>query len=87
MLYRSNDNDRVFEVAVYNAKVRQLTDENQSHPYLSDHWANSHIQDIKAENEAEALKIAAERFPSREGFVIEQIAPSRYFQSPVRDKA
>ena len=34
MLYRSNDNDRVFEVAVYNAKVRQLTDENQSHPYL-----------------------------------------------------
>jgi hypothetical protein len=87
MLYRSNDNDRVFEVAVYNTKVRQFTEQNQSHPYLSDHWANPHIQDIKAENKAEARKIAAERFPSREGFVIEQIAPSRYFQSAVRDKA
>jgi len=87
MLYRTNDNSRVFEVAVYNAKVRLLSKGNQSHPYLSDHWANSHIQDIKAENEAEARKIAAERFPSREGFVIEQVAPSRYFQSPVRDKS
>jgi len=87
MLYRSNDNDHVFEVAVYNAKVRKLTEDNQSHPYLSDHWANPHIQDIKAGDEAEARKIAAEKFPSREGFVIGEVSASRYFQSPVMDKA
>jgi hypothetical protein len=87
MLYRSNDNNRVFEVAVYNESVRKLVEVNMSHSYLSDYWANPHIQDIKAQDEAEAEKIARDKFPSCEGFVVEQVSASRYFQMPIMEGA
>ena len=87
MLYRSNGNNRVFEVVVYNENVRKLVEENKSHAYLSDHWANPHIQDIEAQDKAEAEKIARDRFPAREGFVVDQIKASRYFQTPIVEGA
>ena len=49
--------------------------------------ANPHIQDIEAQDEAEAEKIARDKFPSRDGFVVEQVKASQYFQAPLVEGA
>lgn len=67
---------QIFEVTIYNKEVRSLVKENQSHLFFDDQWADDHIHDVLAENEAQARALIAERFPPDDGFVIDAIAPT-----------
>jgi len=67
---------QVYLVTVYNKVVRAMVKDNRSHSFYSDLWANAHIQDVCAADEAEARQKMSLRFPEADGFVIEKIAPA-----------
>ena len=62
-----------FDVSVYNREVRRAVKENQSHAIFGDHWADVQHQDVMAPDEAEAYRLATQRFPPEQGFVVEQL--------------
>lgn len=62
-----------FTFSIYNAKVRAAVKENQSDLVLGDHWADSQIHAVVAQNESEALSMIAERYPPEDGFVVETL--------------
>lgn len=59
-----------FEVGVYNKDVRELTKYGDSHPALSDDWAEIHYIEVRANTEEEARAKIAAKYPPRMGFVI-----------------
>lgn len=65
--------NRSFQVSVYNHAVRQLVNQDESHDYYDDHWAESHRYQVFAETESEARTIVKRKFPPEEGFVIEDL--------------
>lgn len=67
------NDDNVYEVAIYNRDVRALVKDNKSHTLFDDTWADSHIQDVVACDEAAARAAIAERFPPTDGFVVVSI--------------
>lgn len=73
MLQMPTNGNKVFEVKIYNREVRSLVKENLSHTIFDDHWADVHVHDICAQNEEEARTVMMRRFPSEDGFVIENI--------------
>ncbi len=73
MLHLPNAGQQVFEVSIYNKQVRSLVKENQSHHFFDDQWADVQIRDVVAQDEVEARKLIAERFPPGDGFVIEEV--------------
>ena len=76
MLHTPLDGERVFEVSVYNKLVRSLVKENRSHTVFDDHWADLQLQKLIANDEAEARRLICERFPEKDGFVIEAVNPT-----------
>lgn len=78
MLHLPNSGHRVYEVAIYNAKVREMVKRNLRHSYFHDEWAAAQKRSVVATTESEARKLIAERFPPEEGFVIQDVSPSRY---------
>ena len=64
----------VFEVTVYNRKVREMVKRNESHWCFDDQWAQEHVQGVTAFNAEEARQEIERRYPPDEGFVIEKIA-------------
>lgn len=77
MMQHSANGLRPFEVSVYNKEVRRAVKDNKSHDIYGDHWADTQVQDVMAADETEAQQIAAMRFPSEDGFVVEELTPSR----------
>ena len=73
MLQLPTNGQRIYEVSFYNKEVRSLVKENLSHKIFDDQWADNHIHDIVAVNEEQARMIIAERYPSGDGFVINEI--------------
>lgn len=67
---------QVYLVTVYNKVVRAMVKDNTSHAFYSDLWADAHIQDVSAATEEEARHKMVQRFPEKDGFVIEQIKPA-----------
>ncbi len=65
--------DRVFEVCIYNKEVRSLVEENQSHAFFDDHWAQEQIRDVLADDADAARHVASTRFPPDDGFVITSV--------------
>ena len=63
----------VYLVTVYNKVVRAMVKDNRSHSFYSDLWADAHTQDVSAANEEEARDKMAQRFPEKDGFVIESV--------------
>ncbi len=59
-----------FEVAVYNAKVRETVKMGDRHKEFEDDWADTHYIEIRAENEDKARARAAVKYPKSRGFVI-----------------
>ena len=57
--------------------MRALVKENQSHSLFDDHWADVHLQNVEARDEDEARHTVGERYPSEDGFVIEDLYPVR----------
>ena len=77
MMQHSANGLRPFEVSVYNKEVRRAVKDNKSHDIYGDHWADTQVQDVMAADETEAQRIAAMRFPPEDGFVVEELTPSR----------
>ena len=65
-----------YEVAVYNENVRQMLKQGDKHEFLDDDWANIHYLEITADGEQEARSKANSKFPSGQGYVIENITPA-----------
>ncbi len=68
-----NSVGQVYLVSIYNKIVRALVKENESHCFFDDQWADTHTQDVVAEDELEARTKMANRYPPEEGFVIERV--------------
>lgn len=78
MLQRTTDDQRVFEVSIYNEEVRCQVRENRSHHYFDDNWADVRVRDVVARDAEEARRVIAERFPPDDGFVITDVTPTAF---------
>ncbi len=78
MLHLPNTGHKMFEVAIYNKKVRALVKENKSHSFFDDYWADLQVRDVVARNETEARRLIAERFRPEDGFVVKDVTESDY---------
>lgn len=64
---------RIFEVALYNAEVRRLLDQGERHTDYPDAWSTTHYLEVRASSREEARSRIEHRYPSRRGFVIEDL--------------
>lgn len=78
MLHLDSSDVQVFEVALYNERVRALANQRRRHGRFSNRWAEVQVRDVVARDEAEARLLIAERFPPEDGFVVEGVARSGY---------
>lgn len=76
MLHLESSDVQVFQVALYNRKVRALVRQHKRHSCFGDRWAEVQSRDVVARDEAEARVLIAQRFPPEDGFVVEQVAPA-----------
>jgi hypothetical protein len=67
-------NGQLFEVSLYNKEVRALVKDNKSHNFFDDYWADRQVHDIVARDAKEARVIAKQRYPGKEGIVIESVS-------------
>ena len=61
-----------FEVAVYNAEVRQKVAVGEHHRRFTDDWADMRYIEIEADNEEQARALVEVMHPSVQGFVIDE---------------
>jgi hypothetical protein len=78
MLQIPESGHQVFEVRIYNKEVRAMVKENQHHHFFDDQWADVHVRNVTARDEAEAISIISKRFLREDGFMIELVAESRF---------
>lgn len=78
MLHLPESGYKVYEVALYNSKVRALVERKQRHSSFDDRWAGLQVRDVVARDESEARSLIAERFPPEEGFVVAEVAPTPF---------
>lgn len=62
-----------YEIGIYNMAVRELVGDGQSHPDLSDAWADIHFIEIRGRDRSHALTKLRARYPEIRGFVISEI--------------
>lgn len=63
---------RKFEVGVCNEEVRKCHEKGESHPQLSNEWAEIRYIEVEARNEQEARAKIARKYPPGLGFVIKR---------------
>lgn len=63
----------MYAVLIYNQRVRADVKENRPQHILSERWAEEQMHEVCADSEADARRIASDRFPESEGFVITRI--------------
>lgn len=68
---------KTFDVAIYNRDVRDALDRGRRHP-LSAAWAEVHYIEIEAGSEQEARTKVARRYPSSQGYVIDDVIPQKF---------
>lgn len=61
---------KAYEIGIFNADVRRLNEEGESHPEFEDSWADMHYIEVRARDDDNALAQIERRFPKRKGFVI-----------------
>jgi hypothetical protein len=74
MLQLPDSGNQLFEVRVYNKKVRAMVKQNQHHHFFDDRWADVHVRNVTAYDEADAISIISKRFLREDGFIFELIA-------------
>ncbi len=62
-----------YEVAIYNAEVRDCLQKGEKHDNLSDDWADTHYLEFRATDESGARSAAERRYPADLGYVINTI--------------
>jgi len=71
---------RIFEVIVYNQRVRDAVNLDEHHPQYDDDWAENRYVEVKAVSPQAARRKLASRYPKHLGFVIvDVIDPSSKF--------
>lgn len=71
---------RIFEVIVYNQRVRDAFNLGEHHPQYDDDWAENRYVEVKAVSPTAARRKLASRYPKHLGFVIvDVIDPSSKF--------
>ena len=76
MIHPPFSNGQLFEISLYNKEVRALVKDNKSHNLFDDHWADSQTFGIVARDAQEARQLAKQRYPQKDGFVIETVTDS-----------
>lgn len=67
----------LYEVGVFNARVRAALAEGERHANLSDDWADIHYFEILATDEAGARSKIERRYPPANGYVITDVKQVR----------
>ncbi|MDA1090602.1 MAG: hypothetical protein O3A85_09855 [Proteobacteria bacterium] len=62
-----------FEVTIFNQQVRQKVQDGEHHEHFTDEWADFRYVDIRAENEDHVRARIEDRYPAKQGFVIDSI--------------
>lgn len=62
-----------YEVAVFNAEVREAMRMGERHPFLKDDWADIHWIEVLAYTSQAARQKVEVRFPPTRGYVITDI--------------
>ena len=76
----ANSGARIFEVIVYNQRVRDAVNLGEHHPQYDDDWAENRYVEVKAVSPTAARRKLASRYPKHLGFVIvDVIDPSSKF--------
>ena len=65
---------KAFEVTIYNKHVRAAIKNNQSHEIYGDRWADPQKQNVMAPDEFQAMRLINLRYPSQEGFVVQELS-------------
>ncbi len=70
-----------YEVTIYNREVRQRVEDGGHHEHFTDDWADFRYIEIRAANEDQARARLADRYPAKQGFVIDSVIeqqPSKF---------
>jgi hypothetical protein len=70
-----------FEVVIYNRIVRDLVERNESHKDLKDEWSENHYQEVLAISPEEALRKIEIRYPAKKGFVVAKVHAVQSYDS------
>ena len=62
-----------YEVTIYNQAVRLKVEDGGHHEHFTDDWADFRYIEIRAENEDQARARLEDRYPAKQGFVIDSI--------------
>lgn len=65
-----HSNARIFEVILYNRKVRDALERGERHPQYDDDWAENRYIEVEAETPEIARRKISGRYPRHLGFVI-----------------
>lgn len=84
MLHLASSDVQVFQVALYNERVRALVSQRRRDGRFSNRWAEVQLRDVVARDEEEARLLIAERFPPEDGFVVQGVARCDTCQPPPR---
>lgn len=69
---------KIFEIAIYNQKVREMMERGERHRDLSDAWADIHYIEVEATSERDARTRVAGRYPASQGYVIVDVSASKF---------
>jgi hypothetical protein len=72
-----SENRHVYEIGVFNARVRKALAEGARDVNLSDDWADIHYFEILAEDERGARTKIERRYPAANGYVITDVKQVR----------
>ncbi len=62
-----------YEVAVYNAAVREAVADEKRHPRYADEWADLHFIEVEAVDADAARAKINRKYPQSDGFVADDI--------------
>ncbi|MFQ5765397.1 MAG: hypothetical protein ACE5GT_10740 [Rhodospirillales bacterium] len=65
-----------YEVTIYNAEVREKVQQGEHHTRYTDDWADFRYIEVSADTEAQARRQVRYRYPSEQGFVIDDVQKS-----------
>ena len=73
MLQLPDSGNQLFEVRIYNKKVRAMIKQNQHHHFFDDQWADVHVENVTSYDEADSISIISKKFHREDGFVFELV--------------
>ena len=62
-----------YEIALFNAEVRDFVKRGETHERYEDSWADTHYIEIDATDSTAARKKIESRYPESQGYVVEQV--------------